>query len=62
MGSLCRWDRELGQCEMKKEYYQEIWTIAVTSDQATVYTGRDNEIIAADISEKVKNDCSFGGL
>ena len=37
---------------MKKEYYTEIWTLAVNNACDTVYTGRDNEIIVADITER----------
>eukprot|EP00091_Calanus_sinicus_P010750 TRINITY_DN24769_c0_g1_i1.p1 TRINITY_DN24769_c0_g1~~TRINITY_DN24769_c0_g1_i1.p1 ORF type:complete len:186 (-),score=41.98 TRINITY_DN24769_c0_g1_i1:13-570(-) len=52
MGSLCRWSENLTECEMKKEYYTEVWTIALNNACDTVYTGRDNEIIVADITEK----------
>jgi len=52
MGSLCRWSENLLQCEMKKEYYTEVWTIAINSACDTVYTGRDNEVIVADVTEK----------
>merc|ERR1719474_2118245 len=58
MGSLCRWTDNLSSCEMKKEYYTEIWTLAVNNACDTVYTGRDNEIIVADISER--KDTRFG--
>jgi len=49
---FARWSENLTECEMKKEYYTEVWTIAVNNACDTVYTGRDNEIIVADISEK----------
>ena len=39
--------------EMKKEYYTEIWSIDVTSDEAEAYTARDNEVIVADVSSRV---------
>eukprot|EP00090_Calanus_glacialis_P046340 TRINITY_DN9061_c0_g1_i1.p1 TRINITY_DN9061_c0_g1~~TRINITY_DN9061_c0_g1_i1.p1 ORF type:complete len:327 (-),score=79.05 TRINITY_DN9061_c0_g1_i1:52-1032(-) len=60
MGSLCRWSENLTECEMKKEYYTEVWTIALNSACDTVYTGRDNEIIVADITEK--KDTRFGEI
>ena len=49
---LSRWSENLLQCEMKKEYYTEVWTIAINSACDTVYTGRDNEVIVADVTEK----------
>ena len=54
-----RWSENLLECEMKKEYYTEVWTIAVNNALDTVYTGRDNEIIVADISEKKVQNKSY---
>ena len=50
MGSVCQWSADLGTCNLKKEYYTEIWSMLVSRDNDTVYTARDNEIIVADIS------------
>ena len=55
MGSLCRWTPDLTACTLKKEYYTEIWSFAVSNDNKTVYTVRDNEIIVADISSGSSN-------
>ena len=30
MGGLCRWSSDLSTCELKKEYYTEIWSLALT--------------------------------
>jgi len=61
MGCLCRWSEDLLECEMKKEYYTEVWTLAVNRKCDTVYTGRDNEIIVADIMEKKDARWTGGG-
>ena len=50
MGSVCQWSANLSCCNLKKEYYTEIWSMLVSRDNNTVYTARDNEIIVADIS------------
>lgn len=50
MGSVCQWSANLSSCNLKKEYYTEIWSMLVSRDNNTVYTARDNEIIVADIS------------
>ena len=30
MGGLCRWSSDLSACELKKEYFTEIWSLALT--------------------------------
>jgi len=52
MGSLCRWSHNLSTFDLKKEYYTEIWSLAISLDNNTVYTVRDNEIIVADVSNQ----------
>ena len=50
MGGLCQWSADLSQCRVKKEYYTEIWSLALTDSGSTVLTARDNEIIAAELA------------
>merc|ERR1711936_389490 len=45
MGGLCQWTADLSDCRLKKEYYTEIWSLALTDGGRTVLTARDNEII-----------------
>ena len=50
MGGLCEWSGDLAECRVKKEYYTEIWSLALTDSGRTVLTARDNEIIAAELA------------
>ena len=50
MGGLCQWTADLSDCRLKKEYYTEIWSLALTDGGRTVLTARDNEIIAAELT------------
>jgi hypothetical protein len=44
----------------------EIWSLWVNRSETTAYTARDNEVIVADLSPKVKllnfNNCTSGVL
>ena len=35
-----RWSADLKTCELKKEYYTEIWSLVVSNDKRTIYTAR----------------------
>ena len=35
-----RWSADLATCDLKKEYYTEIWSLMVSRDNRTVYTAR----------------------
>ena len=35
-----RWSADLATCDLKKEYYTEIWSLVVSRDNRTVYTAR----------------------
>ncbi len=52
---LCRWSADL-ELELKQEYYTDIWSLEVDTDETVVYTAKDNEIVLGDIARVIYVD------